>query len=186
MTRFLHERGVERISIMNSLVPGRIGKTLKDLLASPREILNISCLNGAAVMAFLNHVLLLEGYDDEIEGHAAGAEGRLKQRNFPWWDNSLWLPLEFDDPGRLDFDPTFFVGNCQRLISELDEMRQASPLDLARAPSAYDEMRGEIGGQCDSDPSLSDDESVRWVWSALHDGAEAAIAQKAGLWMGPD
>src|SRR5262245_48726887 len=70
----------------------------------------ISCLNGSSVMVFLRHTLQLEGYSDEAAGFAAGEEGKTNSKNLPWWDNSIWLPIAFDNPGCLEDDPTFFVG----------------------------------------------------------------------------
>src|SRR5215813_10145107 len=64
-------------------------------LECPEAIATISCLNGATVMEFLLYAVQLEGYADENAGFAAGEDGKLKGKNFPWWDNSLWLPLEF-------------------------------------------------------------------------------------------
>jgi hypothetical protein len=163
---------------------------LETWLERPDAIAEISCLNGATVMEFLRYVVKLEGYADADEnaGYMAGADGKLKGKNFPWWDNSLWLPLEFDDPGGLDDDPTFFIGSCQRLIAELDELQRASPLRLGEVVPAYAEMRADYLKfvRSDTELDLSLDDCVRWIWRALHDGAELAISQNATLWAGPD
>jgi hypothetical protein len=157
-------------------------------LERPDTIATIACLNGVAVMEFLRHAVLLEGYADEDTGFAAGACGKLKWKNFPWWDNSLWLPLAFDHPGRLDDDPTFFVGSCQGLIAELDELKRISPLQLGDVVTEYSDMRANflkfIRSNTELDPRTED--CVRWIWRALRDGAELAIAQNAALWAGPD
>jgi hypothetical protein len=158
------------------------------LLERPEIIATISCLNGATVVEFLRHTVQLEGYADENAGFAAGANGELKERNFPWWDNSLWLPLDFYDPGGLDDDPTFFVGSCQRLIAELDELKRTSPLRLGEVVSEYSDMRKDYLKfvRSDTELDLSAEDCVRWIWRALRDGAELAISQNAALWAGPD
>jgi hypothetical protein len=158
------------------------------LARTPDTIADISLLNGATVGEFLRHVVKLEGYSDENAAYMAGADGKLKAKNFPWWDNSLWVPLEFDNPGMLDDDPTFFIGSCQRLIAELDELQRASPLRLGEVVPAYALMRAEYLKfvRSDTELHLSADDCVRWIWRALRDGAELAIAQNAALWAGPD
>jgi hypothetical protein len=155
-------------------------------LERPDTIATISCLNGATVMEFLRHAVQLEGYADEDAGFAAGACGKLKGKNFPWWDNSLWLPLGFDDPGRPDDD--LFVGSCQTLIAELDELKRTSPLQLGDVMSAYSDMRADFLKfvRSDTELDLRTEDCVRWIWRALRDGAELAIAQNAALWAGPD
>ena len=157
-------------------------------LERPDTIAEISCLNGATVMEFLRHVVHLEGYADEGAGFAAGECGKLKGKNFPWWDNSLWLPLGFDDPGGLDDDPTFFIGSCQGLIAELDELNATSPLRLGDVVTGYSEMRADFLKfvRSDTELDLRAEDCVRWIWRALRDGAELAIAHNAVLWAGPD
>ena len=139
-------------------------------------------------MEFLRHPVQLEGYADEAAGFAAGECGKLKWKNFPWWDNSLWLPLEFDDPGGLDDDPTFFVGSCQNLIAELDDLKRTSPLELGGVVTEYSDMRADFlkFARSNTRLDLRTEDCVRWIWRALHDGAELAIAQNAALWAGPD
>jgi hypothetical protein len=157
-------------------------------LERPDTIATISCLNGATVMEFLRHAVQLEGYTDEWAGFAAGTNGKLAGKNFPWWDNSLWLPLEFNDPGGLDDDPTFFIGSCQCLIAELDELKRTSPLQLGEVTAEYSDMRADflkfVHSKTELD--LSGEDCVRWIWRALRDGAELAIAQNTALWAGPD
>src|SRR5262249_26123087 len=60
---------------------------LESWLDRPDTIATICCLNGASVVEFLRHVVQLEGYADENAGFAAGEDGKLKGKNFPWWDN---------------------------------------------------------------------------------------------------
>jgi hypothetical protein len=166
----------------------KVASDIKPWLNQPREIATISCLNGATVMEFLRHTVKLAGYGDEYEGYAAGADGMLKERNFPWWDNSLWLPVEFDNPSGLRDDPTYFIGSCQRLIVELDDMKRVSPLRLGEVAEAYFDMRDNFKKFTSSDQELNllPEDCVRWVWKALKEGAEIAIANNAALWAGPD
>jgi len=161
---------------------------LESWLDRPDTIATICCLNGASVVEFLRHVVQLEGYADENAGFAAGEDGKLKGKNFPWWDNSLWLPLEFDDPGGLDDDPTFFVGSCPRLIAELDDLKRTSPLRLGEVVPGYSDMRADYLKfvRSDRDLDLSAEDCVRWIWRSLRDGAELAISENAALWAGPD
>ena len=98
------DRGISRAprfegSIISFLSSRGLEAELATWLERPDTIATISCLNGAAVMEFLRHAAQLEGYADEDAGFAAGACGKLKGKNFQWWDNFLWLPLGFDDPG---------------------------------------------------------------------------------------
>jgi hypothetical protein len=160
---------------------------LKPWFNNPNEIDAISCLNGATVMEFLRHTVHLAGYSDEDDGYAAGADGKLKERNFPWWDNSLWLPIAFDDPSGLSDDPTFFIGSCQRLIVELDEMKRISPLQLGEVVSNYFVMRDDLQKfmRSNQELNLKSEDCVRWVWKALREGAEVAISKNAALWAGP-
>lgn len=156
--------------------------------SKPDTIATISCLNGASVMELLRHAVQLAGYSVEDEGLAAGADGKTVHRNFPWWDNSLWLPVRFDNPSGLLVDPTFFVGSCLRLIEELDDMKKISPLMLGEVGPEYALMRSDFQkfARGDIQLNLTTEDSVRWVWRALRDGAEIAIAENAPLWLGPD
>lgn len=155
---------------------------------APDTIATLSCLNGATVMEFLKHAARVDGYEDERAGFAAGIDGQLSGKNFPWWDNSLWLPIDFDNPGGLDDDPTFFVGSCQRLVAELEDLQRRSSLRLGEAPISYNEMRMDFLKfvRSDEDLNLRAEDCVRWVWRALRDGSELAIAQRTALWAGPD
>ena len=175
-------------SVANFLASRGVEVGLEMWLERPDTVATISCLNGATVMEFLRHAVLLEGYADEDAGFAAGADGKVKGKNFPWWDNSLWLQLEFNDPGGLDDDPTFFIGSCQRLIAELDELKRTSPLRLGEVVSEYSDMRADFLRFTRSDTrlDLSTEDCVRWIWRALRDGAELAIIQNTALWAGPD
>jgi hypothetical protein len=180
-------QGVES-SIAGFLSSRGLEVGLATWLEAPDTIATISCLNGAAVMEFLRHAAQSEGYADEDAGLAEGAFGRLKAKNLPWWDNSLWLPLRFDDSGALDDDPTFFVGSCQKLIVELDELKRTSPLQLGDVVFEYSEMRADFVKfvRSNTELDLRTEERIRWIWRALRDGAELAIAQSAALWAGPD
>jgi len=172
--RFLSRRGIEG--------------DLNAWLATPDVVTELCFLNGASVMMLLRHALELEGWTNEREGCAAGEDGRVKARNLPWWDDSIWLPLEFDKPGTLEDRSTFFVGSCQQLIVELEEMRHTSSLRLGEVVPEYTDMRTDFLNFVRSNPdlALSDDDTIRWMWRALRDGAELAISQNTVLWACPD
>jgi hypothetical protein len=70
----------------------------------------------------------------------------------------------------------------------LDELKQTSPLQLGDVVSEYSEMRADFLKFVSSNTELNlrTEECVRWIWRALRDGAELAIAQNAALWAGPD
>ena len=87
-----------------------------------------------------------------------------------------------------DDDPTFFIGSCQRLIAELDDLKRNSPLRLGDVVSEYSDMRADFLTfvRSDTELNLSTDDCVRWIWRALRDGAELAIAENSALWAGPD
>jgi hypothetical protein len=180
-------QGIEN-SIAGFLSSRGLEVRLATWLEAPDTIATISCLNGAAIVEFLRHAAQLEGYADENIGLAAGASGSLKAKNFPWWDNSLWLPLRFDDSGALEEDPTFFVGSCQALIEELDELKRTSPLQLGDVVSEYSEMRADFLKfvRSNAELGLRTEECIQWIWRALRDGAELAVAQNTALWAGPD
>lgn len=157
-------------------------------LGGKETVAEISCLNGAAILEFLQQAARLEGYDDEDEGVAAGEAGELNSKNLPWSDNSLWLPVEFDNPGGLDDDPTFFIGSCRSLITELDGIQKRSSMQLGQTVPGYSDMRADFLKFIRSNAvlDLSPEDRVRWVWQALRDGAEIAVRNNAPLWLGPD
>ena len=138
-------------------------------------------------MEFLRHAVAMEGYSDERTGFSAGEDGIIL-RNLPWWENSLWLPVDFEDAGTLEDDPTFFVGSCQALLRDLDALKVKSPLNLGEAPPAYAEMRADFQKfvRAGDALGLSADDCVRWVWKALREAAELAILEDTALWGGPD
>ena len=150
----------------------------------------ICCLNGASVVEFLRHVVRCEGYSDERTGFAVGENGTSKYRNMPWWDDSVWLPIELE-PGTLEVDAPFFVGSCTALLRELRNLQDISQIQLGSAPAGYEEMRADIRKFYRSIHSgaafqLTDADSVRWIWLALRDGAELAIKENTVLYAGPD
>ena len=171
----------------------RVGVRNNDLekwLAAEYGETEICCLNGASVGEFLRHVVRCEGYSDERTGFAAGENGTSKYRNMPWWDDSVWLPVEFE-PVTLEIDAPFFVGSCVALLRELRDLQDISQIKLGSAPDRYDDMRADIRKFYRSIRSgatfrLTDvDDSVRWVWLALRDGAELAIKQNTVLYGPP-
>jgi hypothetical protein len=162
---------------------------LEKWLAAERGETTIWCLNSASVVEFLRHVVRCEGYSDERTGFAAGENGNSKYGNMPWWDESVWLPVELE-PGTLEDGP-FFVGSCTALLRELRDLQDISQIQLGSAPAGYEEMRADIRKFYRSILSgatfqLNDADCVRWIWLALRDGAELAIKENTVLYAGPD
>ena len=153
----------------------------------PDTIVALSSLNSASVLEFLRHSIAVEGFVDEGAGFRAGEKGELL-KNFPWWDNAVWLPIGFEDVGVLDDDATLFVGSCQSLISELDALNQKSPIKMDQIVPSYENMRADFESfVSDGDElGLPTHEQICWVWRSLRDGAELAIKEDAVLWSGPD
>ncbi len=180
-------RGIER-SMAAHLAGIGVNHDLDSWLTAEESIATICCLNGASVVEFLRHVIHVEGYSDERAGFAAGESGSSKFKNMPWWENSIWLPIEIEHVGVLEDDPTFFVGSCRALLTELHSLQRASPLQLGSIPQGYGEMRTDIRKFYQSAAAIKLDEinCTHWIWRALHDGAEIAISENTVLWTGPD
>jgi hypothetical protein len=149
----------------------------------------ICLLNNASVVEFLRHVVRCEGFSDERTGLRAGENGTSKYRNMPWWDGSVWLPMELE-PRTLEADAPFFVGSCTALLRELRDLQDMSQMKLGSAPEGYEEMRADIRKFYRSIHSgdtfkLTETDCVRWIWLALRDGAESAIKENTVLYAGP-
>src|SRR5258708_40259416 len=69
-------------------------------------------LNGASLMAFLEHVGVVEGYPDSNTALRAFERGDSRLKNIPCWENSIRLPFGFELTGMLEDDPTVFVGSA--------------------------------------------------------------------------
>jgi hypothetical protein len=115
---------------------------------------------------------------------AGNSEARF--RNLPWWENSIWLPVEFNPPEKPSIEENgfpVFVGSSHRLLSELEEVQRSSPLALGTTPQGYDEMRSDLEGFYRSQFSLSEESSIiQWVWKGLYDAALIAIRERAPIW----
>jgi hypothetical protein len=155
---------------------------LKTWLAAEHDEIAICCLNSASVGEFLRHVIHCEGYLDEGTGFEAGESGTSKYRNMPWWEHSVWLPIELDHPGNLKHD-IVFVGSCVALLRELRDLQNVSSFQLGVAPEGYQNMRADIRKfyQSIDDLQLTEVDYVRWIWLALRDGAELAIKHNSIL-----
>jgi hypothetical protein len=154
---------------------------LQRWLAAEHGDTTICCLNGASVGEILRHVIRCEGYSDEGTGFVAGQSGKSKFRNMPWWDHSIWLPIELDRPGNLQDDPTIFVGSCMALLRELRDLREISQFQLGNAPEGYQEMRADIRKFYHSSAMfrLTDADCVRWGRNS--DQREDRVMRGAGL-----
>jgi hypothetical protein len=162
---------------------------LKKLLAAEKGETWICFLNNASIVEFLRHVVRCEGHSDEDAGMRAGQNGTSKYKNMPWWDDSVWLPMELE-PRTLEVDAPFFVGSCAALLRELRDLQDISQLQFGSAPDGYEEMRADIRKfyrtiHSSAAFKLTDADCVRWIWLALRDGAELAIEENTVLYAGP-
>jgi hypothetical protein len=133
-------------------------------------------LNGASLMAFLEHVGVVEGYPDSHTALRAFERGEARLKNIPCWENSIWLPFDFEHAGTLKDDPTVFVGSGPALLRELADLQQRSPLGLGASPNGYERMRQDIRAFYRDRTAFQLDEAdtIRWIWRALFDGATIA------------
>jgi hypothetical protein len=143
----------------------------------------IPLLNTASIAAFNRFVAALEGLTDN------DAMDRTTFKNLPWWLVSVWLPIDFDPPRELGSDEgdPVFVGSCQRLVRELEEIKAKSPISMGDAPADYQIMRPDqyrkwlvsVSGE-----PLTNEDTLRWIWRALRDGAELAMRSNAPMTAG--
>ena len=160
---------------------------LDEWLAANDQVAVISLLNLASVVVFLQHVARLDGFSSEQDAFAAFESGTTSFKNMPWWDNSIWLPVEIEAPKSFEGDDPTFIGSAPALLRELRTLQEASPLDLGRAPNGYEQMRADIGQfyRSDNEEQLDEPAIIQWIWRALHDGAELAIQARTVLWAAP-
>ena len=134
----------------------------------------IDMLNEASLMVFLNHAASLEGHTEQ-EAFDAFISGASRFKNLPWWEDSFWVPAELERSSTLDGGTTF-IGSSPALLRELADLQALSPLDLGEPPRGYAEM--PAGGASESfEETLSEQDCVKWIWRALHDGAHLAIEE---------
>ena len=140
-------------------------------------------LNGASLMEFLEHVGAVEGYPDGNTALAAFARGDSRLKNMPYWENSIWLPIDFEPAGTLEDDPTVFVGSAPALLRELTDLQQRSPLGLGASPNGYEQMRQDIRAfyRGHRASQLDESDTIRWIWRALFDGATIANKSMSAL-----
>lgn len=135
---------------------------------------NISLFNLATVVLFTDHVAKLEGFSDS----GAAMEG-TRFRHLPWWQTSIWLPLEFQPPSdpAIDMDGwPIFLGSCQGLLADLTEVQKLSDMHLSATPSGYTNMRADYRAFMRSRFTMSDERSlIQWVWCGLHDAAQLGM-----------
>jgi len=81
-----------------------------------------------------------------------------------------------------DGDWPVFLGSCQGLLTDLNEIQRLSDVDLGNTPEGYDKMRADYGVFFRSGFELSDDRSiVKWVWKGLHEGADLSLRSTAPM-----
>jgi len=143
----------------------------------------ISVLRVSAIDFFIHYAAGLEGLSE------ADAMQKTAFRNLPWWLLSVWLPIAFDSPRELApvQDEPMFVGSSVRLLSELATIKDMSTMDVAATPRGYADMRNDYRTwfrATDNDP-LSDDDVIRWLWTAFREGAEISIANQVPMILAP-
>jgi hypothetical protein len=145
------------------------------------ESVMISVLNNASLDAFNTFAAVLEGLSgpDAIE--------LTTFRNLPWWLDSFWLPVDFDPPKEpaSDKDGPTFVGSSIRLLNELVRIKEMSPLDVGTLPPTYSDMRNDYRRWFSTPCELSEDDTIRWVWNALRDGARISIERQFPMMLAP-
>lgn len=141
------------------------------------DYLLISMLNLASIVLFINFAASLEGFE------GPDAMNRTTFRNLPWWMESFWLPLDFDPPIT---DNGLFVGSSVRLLDELARIKEMSTIDLGALPPTYRDMRNDYTNWFNTPfDKRSEDDTLRWIWNALHEGAQISIEQKTPIWLAP-
>ena len=166
----------DAVSYLDSI--GLTGEQHRAWTKCADDIALIDCLNIASVGLFMDHVATLDGFADSS---AAIEKSRFVQ--LPWWESSIWLPVAFAPPTLLDDGSPLFLGSCQALLAELEDVKSLSSWGLGQTPPGYDLMRADIKAFYRSDFKLNDDEPTiaQWIWKALYDGAEIAIRNSAPL-----
>lgn len=145
---------------------------------SASEIATFDMLN--SITLFTDHVLLIEGYRDAVEGYQALQAGRFRLKHLPIWEESNWLPFEFDAPGLIGEGAITWVGSCHGLRRDLEDIAKRSPLRMADPLPHYDLKKGGVEPKFDQ-RQFSDGELVRWAWRCLHDGAKLALRENSIL-----
>jgi hypothetical protein len=156
---------------------------LQRLFEADEDVATLCFLNGASIVAFLEHVGVVEGYPDSHTALRAFERGDSRLKNMPCWENSIWLPFDFESAGMLEDDPTVFVGSGPALLRELTDLQQRSPLGLGASPNRYEQMRQDIRAFYRDRTALQLDEAdtIRWIWRALFDGATIANTSMSAL-----
>jgi hypothetical protein len=161
ITNYLLNRGVPR---------DQIGAINTAASIATFELLN-------CITLFTDHVIQLEGYADRQKGYHDLENGRFRLKHIPAYEESTWIPFDFDSPGAIE---PAFIGSCPALLRELDEIAARSPLSLRTLPPHY--VLGPNGPDTSFDGvELSDAELIRWVWRCLHDAAQLAIRENSIL-----
>jgi hypothetical protein len=93
---------------------------LQRLFEADEQVAALCILNGASLIAFLEHVGVVEGCPDSNAALAAFVRGDSRFKNMPCWENSIWLPFDFEPAGTLDDAPTLFVGSGDVSLDGVD------------------------------------------------------------------
>lgn len=141
-----------------------------------------SLFNNASIACFMEHVAKLEGFADGHEWYASVERGGSKFEDLPIWETVFWVPVELPRAGKILNDEVMVAG-CPALQRELALLQQLSPLGLGAVPPTYDWMRKDPKGWFhNNEQQLSEEDTIRWIWLALSQGAAIAMDRKMVLW----
>jgi hypothetical protein len=147
------------------------GEASEWINASGQPLKTISLLNLATTCAFNEYVAnVFEKPEKELMDDADFG-------NLPWWQYSMWIPVDFSPPRAFEKDPEFpfFFGSAQIL----DRIKASSQISLTGAPKDYLRMIENYDEFERSFDGLKDQAScIQWVWHGLHDAAQLSVEKK--------
>ena len=171
---YLHQLGLVQKNIF-----GKFGGQNVDLLnVSGKSLKTVSLLNLATVSLFLDYVGKL--FDTPTYELMKNDDFS----NLPFWQESLWVPLEFS-PSKVferDRDGPFFFGSAPRLLLTLNKVKKLSRIPLGKVPEGYEQMVQDYDLFIEKFDGFSDNSScIQWVWKCLHYATEIAMQNSLPL-----
>ena len=136
-----------------------------------KNIATIDIFNLASIDLFLQYVSSIQNRSQLI-----------KFRQLPAHTYDVWLPFDFEPTSEPEIsDGHWPVGllSSPRLVSELDEIRRVSDLDLGEVPHEYQLMRNNHREFYKLDVRLDDRTLLQWIWKGLRDAAQLSLQHSA-------
>jgi len=137
----------------------------------PENIATIDIFNLASVNVFLEHAR-------KIADVSAGTNFR----HLPTHVYDVWLPSDFEPTTEPEISnghwPVPLLSSI-RLLTELDQMRRLSHLDLGNVPSTYELMRNNPREFYRADIRLDENTVIQWIWYGLQEAAELSLRNSA-------